>query len=250
MAAPSENTDSDFSDDSLSPLEIAFTKAADHIGKITNKLDNNKLLELYGLYKQGTEGECHTSKPGWLDGRGRRKWDAWKSLGGMSRRTAKQKYIELVQKYDPDCLLQEKGAKEAWVAVSCLRHSPEPDLVHNELSLLDAAREDCEERIKEILAMNPELRHERDGDGLTALHWAADRDATKALQAALDGGCPVDAVDDFGQTALHYAATCGNLESVKILIKSGASLMKDSEDCTPVDLAADEEVRNILEGAK
>ncbi|KAJ0174352.1 hypothetical protein K1T71_010498 [Dendrolimus kikuchii] len=249
MAALPEYPDSDFSDDNLSPLDIAFNKAADHVRKLTNKLNNNQLLELYGLFKQGTEGVCNTPKPGWLDGRGRRKWEAWKSLGDMPSDEAKQKYINLVQKYDPDSNFEEKATKETWVAVSSLRYSPEPDLVHNEMNLLDAAREDCEERVKELLAKNPELRHERDEDGLTALHWAADRDATKSLKAAIEGGCPIDAVDECGQTALHYAASCGNVESAKILLKAGAAILKDSEDCTPIDLAIDDDVRKVLEGA-
>lgn len=250
MASLPEYSDSDFSDDNLSPLDVAFNKAADHVRKLTNKLNNNQLLELYGLFKQGTEGACSTPKPGWFDNRGRRKWEAWKSLGEMPSDEAKQKYIDSVQKYDPGTDFQEKQSKENWVAVSSLRYSPEPDLVHNDMTLLDAAREDCEERVKELLAKNPELRHERDEDGLTALHWAADRDATKSLKAAIDGGCPIDTVDEYGQTALHYAASCGNIESAKILLQAGAAMLKDSEDCTPVDLASDEEIRKVLEGAK
>ncbi|XP_047030664.1 acyl-CoA-binding domain-containing protein 6 [Helicoverpa zea] len=245
--------DSDFSDEELSPLEISFNKAADHVRKLTGSLDNNQLLELYGLYKQGTEGKCNVPKPGWLDGRGRRKWEAWRSLGDLPSDEAKQKYIALVQKYAPELtdLSTEKelGVKETWIAVSSMRKSPEPELIHNELSILDAARENCAERVTQLLAEHPELRHEKDDDGLTALHWATDRNATKALQAALDGGCPVDAADECGQTALHYAASCGHVESTRILLKAGASLLKDEDDCTPLDLAADDEIRKILEGA-
>ncbi|XP_053614551.1 acyl-CoA-binding domain-containing protein 6 [Plodia interpunctella] len=245
--------DSDFSDEDQSPLDISFNKAADHVRKITNQLNNNQLLELYGLFKQGTEGKCNVPKPGWLDSRGRRKWEAWKSLGDLPSDEAKERYIALIQKFDsefshtPD---DSPGSKEAWVAVSSLRYSPEPDLVTNELSLLEAARENCAERVNELLELNPELRHEKDDDGLTALHWAADRDATEALSAAIKGGCPLDAADECGQTALHYAASCGHVDSTRILIDAGASLLKDDEDCTPVDLATDDDIKKILEGAR
>ncbi|KAL0820744.1 hypothetical protein ABMA28_006565 [Loxostege sticticalis] len=249
-----EYPDSDFSDDDQSPLDIAFSEAADHLRKITNRLDSNQLLELYGLFKQGTEGKCNTPKPGWLDGRGRRKWEAWRSLGDMPTEEAKRKYVELLQKFDPDWseagASQQPGSKEAWVAVSSLRYSPEPELIQNEMTLLEAAREDCGERIAELLSQNPELRHERDDDGLTALHWAADRDATNALRAAIKGGCVLDAVDDSGQTALHYAASCGHVKATQILVDAGASLLKDEDDCTPIDVAADNDIRKVLEGAR
>lgn len=254
MAKASDNSDSDFSDDDLSPLDISFNKAADHLKKITSKLNNNQLLELYGLFKQGLEGPCSIPRPGWMDGRGRRKWDAWKTLGDMPKEEAKERYVKLVETFDPEYESPDKkdtaGPKETWAAVSSMLHTPEPDLDLNELSVLDAARENLGDMVTELLKKNPELRHERDEDGLTALHWAADRDATLSLTAALKGGCPIDAVDDCGQTALHYASSCGHLKSTKILVDAGASLLKDEEDCTPTDLATDDEIRKILEGAK
>lgn len=245
-----EYPDSDFSDDDSSPLDISFNKAADHIRKITSKLDSNRLLELYGLFKQGTEGNCNTPKPGWFDAKGRKKWEAWRNVSDMTIDEAKQKYVELVQKYDPDWSnpsAEQSGTKETWVAVSSLRHSPEPELHHNELSLIDAAREDCYERVTELLTLNPELKDQKDEDGLTALHWAADRDATMSLKAALKGGCFVDATDETGQTALHYAVSCAHIESTKILMTAGASLLKDENGITPLDLADNDEIRNILE---
>lgn len=249
-----EYPDSDFSDEELSPLDFSFNKASDHVRKITSKLNNAQLLELYGFFKQSTEGKCNTPKPSWLDGRGRKKWDAWNNLQDMPSDEAKEKYVEMVQKYDPEWCnvpLQSKdSAKEAWAAVSSLRYSPEPDLVHNELSILEAAREDLGDRVAELLAQFSELKMERDQDGLTALHWAADRDAVNALEAALKGGCGINAVDNSGQTALHYAASCGHVNSTKLLIKHGAALVKDEEDCTPLDLASDDEIKKILEGAQ
>lgn len=247
-----EYPDSDFSEEDLSPLDTSFNQATDHVRKITGILDNNKLLELYGLFKQGTEGRCEAPKPSWYDGKGRKKWEAWNKLESMPSDQAKERYISLVQKYDPEWSCESPtsnfGTKDLWVAVSSLRYSPEPDLVHNELSLLDAARENCGDRVRQLLKKNPELRSERDEDGLTALHWASDRDATDALKAALDGGCPVDAVDSSGQTALHYAASCGHIESAKILILAGASSKKDEDSQSPLDLAENDEIRKILEG--
>lgn len=254
MAKALDYSDSDFSDDDLSPLDISFNKAADHLKKITSKLNNNQLLELYGYFKQGLEGQCSVSRPSWIDGRGRRKWDAWKALGDMSKEEAKERYVQLMQKFEPEYESTEKkqhtGSKDSWAAVSSMLHTPEPELDFNDLTILDAARENLGDKVTELLRNNPELKHERDENGLTALHWAADRDATLSLTAAIIGGCPIDAVDDCGQTALHYASSCGHLKSTKILVDAGASLLKDEEDCTPKDLATDNEIRIILEGAE
>lgn len=245
--------DSDFSDDDQSPIDVAFNKASSHVRTITTKLSDLQLLELYGLYKQGTEGRCNTQKPGFFNLQGRQKWEAWKSVGDMPQHEAKVKYTQLVQKYDPDWSELSEGSsagksKETWVTVSSLRSTtPEPELVSNEMTLLDAARENCASRVAELLLKNPELKHEKDDGGLTALHWAADRDATEALTAAIKGGCHIQATDDSGQTPLHYAASCGNLKSAEILLEAGASpLAQDEDEATPIDLAADDEMRKLL----
>ncbi|CAG9127577.1 unnamed protein product [Plutella xylostella] len=252
--ALSEYPDSDFSDEEQSPEDEAFNKASAHVRTIVTKLSENQLLELYGLYKQATEGRNTTSKPGFFNMQGRYKWEAWKALGDMPQEEAREKYTELVQKLDPvwakNELSGQKGKKDTWVTVSTHQFSPEPDVIADELSILEAAKEDCAERLTELLRQHPELKHERDEGGLSALHWAADRDATAALSAAIKGGCCVDAVDESGQTALHYAAFCGNVKSVKILLDAGASpLLADNDDETPITLAADEEIRKLLESA-
>ncbi|CAK1550248.1 unnamed protein product [Leptosia nina] len=238
--------DIDFSDDDLSPLDIAFNKASEHVRKLTSKLDNNQLLELYGLYKQSTEGKCNISKPGWFDGKGRKKWEAWQSLGNMPIDEAKQQYIDLVEKHDPASEIDQKGSKQQWVVVSSLQRSPEPEIAHDELTLFDAARDNNGALVTELISNNPTIKDQRDDDGLTVLHWSADRNAISALEAALKLGCDINAVDNSRQTALHYAVSCGHVNSVKILLNAGAKLLKDDEDCTPLDLASDDEIKNIL----
>ncbi|XP_047536278.1 acyl-CoA-binding domain-containing protein 6-like [Vanessa atalanta] len=248
--ALSDSSDSDFSVDNRTPLDKDFFDACNHVLRITSKLKDSQLLELYGFYKQSMEGKCTTQKPGWLDARGRRKWEAWKILGDLSNDEAKTKYIDLVQKFDPNCKFGvQSGLHETWVRMSSLRYSPEPELVDHEMSLFDAARENMGKLVTKFLSENPELCNERDENGLTALHWAADRDATNALTAALNGGCYVNALDKSKQTALHYAALCGHVRSTQILLEAGASFLKDDEGFTPLDVATDEEVRIILENA-
>jgi len=57
---------------------------------------NDNLLKLYSLYKQATEGDARGSRPGFLDLKGRAKFDAWAKLKGMDRLEAKQDYVGLV----------------------------------------------------------------------------------------------------------------------------------------------------------
>lgn len=54
------------------------------------------LLELYGLYKQGTEGDVQGKRPGMLDIKGRAKFDAWTARRGMGRDAAREAYVALV----------------------------------------------------------------------------------------------------------------------------------------------------------
>ncbi|CAO1625825.1 unnamed protein product [Parajaminaea phylloscopi] len=51
-------------------------------------------LALYSLYKQATDGDVASKRPGMLDMLGRAKWDAWSQRQGMDPLTAKQLYVE------------------------------------------------------------------------------------------------------------------------------------------------------------
>uniref|UniRef100_A0A8B9XP93 Acyl-CoA-binding domain-containing protein 5 n=1 Tax=Bos mutus grunniens TaxID=30521 RepID=A0A8B9XP93_BOSMU len=54
---------------------------------------NEMMLKFYSFYKQATEGPCKLSKPGFWDPVGRYKWDAWSSLGDMTKEEAMIAYI-------------------------------------------------------------------------------------------------------------------------------------------------------------
>ncbi|XP_019673576.2 acyl-CoA-binding domain-containing protein 4 isoform X18 [Leopardus geoffroyi] len=51
------------------------------------------MLRFYSYYKQATMGPCLVPRPGFWDPIGRYKWDAWNSLGKMSREEAMSAYI-------------------------------------------------------------------------------------------------------------------------------------------------------------
>ena len=79
-------------------LQADFDKAAEDVKtKASSNLSNDNKLALYGLYKQGTDGDISTSKPGVFDQKGRAKWSAWEKQKGKSKETAQKEYIALVQ---------------------------------------------------------------------------------------------------------------------------------------------------------
>lgn len=80
--------------------EEAFRDAAARVQRLPKKPDNNVLLELYGLFKQASEGDVSGKRPGMLDVRGRAKWDAWSGRKGMSAEEARTAYVALVERLE------------------------------------------------------------------------------------------------------------------------------------------------------
>lgn len=80
----------------MSDLHTQFETAAQEAQKLAKRPDNDTLLQLYALYKQGTKGNASGKRPGMFDMVGRAKYDAWAKLRNMSQAEAQQKYIDLV----------------------------------------------------------------------------------------------------------------------------------------------------------
>ena len=60
--------------------------------------NTDTLLELYALFKQGTAGDVCGPRPGWIDIKGRAKFDAWSGKKGMSQDAAQKAYVALVNR--------------------------------------------------------------------------------------------------------------------------------------------------------
>jgi len=82
----------------MSDLATRFQQAADDVQNLARRPDNQMLLQLYALFKQGTEGDVSGSRPGMLDVRGRAKFDAWSKLKGTPQEKAKEDYVALVDR--------------------------------------------------------------------------------------------------------------------------------------------------------
>lgn len=80
----------------MSDLDERFTQAQAEAKQLPERPDNDTMLKLYALYKQGSEGDVSGDKPGFFDFVGVAKHEAWEKLKGTSTDDARQRYIELV----------------------------------------------------------------------------------------------------------------------------------------------------------
>ena len=81
----------------MTDLESAFAQAAKDVHALPVRPDNATLLQLYALYKQGSEGDISGPQPGFFDFVGTAKYKAWAGLAGMPPDEARQRYVALVQ---------------------------------------------------------------------------------------------------------------------------------------------------------
>ncbi|MCL4801884.1 MAG: acyl-CoA-binding protein [Burkholderiales bacterium] len=81
----------------MSDLRKRFEAAAQAVKKLDEDPGNEVKLQLYALYKQGSEGDVEGRRPGFTDIVGRAKYDAWAKVKGMTREAAMQKYVDLVK---------------------------------------------------------------------------------------------------------------------------------------------------------
>ena len=79
-------------------IQEEFAAAADRVKTLSAKPDNQTLLDLYALYKQGSEGDVTGKKPGRLNMVARAKFEAWEGRKGMGKDDAMKAYVELVDR--------------------------------------------------------------------------------------------------------------------------------------------------------
>ena len=82
----------------MSTGQEAFEQAAVAAKSLPERPDDNTMLQLYALYKQGSAGDVQGSKPGFFDFVGAAKYEAWEKLKGTSEEDARKQYVELITK--------------------------------------------------------------------------------------------------------------------------------------------------------
>lgn len=80
----------------MTDLDTRFQQASEAVKKLPSRPDNDAMLKLYALFKQGSSGDVSGAKPGFFDFVGVAKYEAWEKLKGLSTDDAKRQYIELV----------------------------------------------------------------------------------------------------------------------------------------------------------
>jgi acyl-CoA-binding protein len=75
-----------------------FERAAQKVKSLAERPDDQTMLQLYALYKQGSVGDVQGAKPGFFDFVGTAKYEAWEALKGTSVEEARQRYVDLVGK--------------------------------------------------------------------------------------------------------------------------------------------------------
>jgi len=175
----------------------------------------------------------------------------------MGRAEAMTQYVEKVSELQPswrDEVVVEPT--EGWVSVS----SPVKEKESNELTLWDLVKEGSLEQLRVVLdslqdqvdaqlSEQVELVRLVDSDGLTLLHWAADRGQVEMAVLLLDRDpLLLDAVDGEGQTALHYAASCAHVDLVALLLERGADkTIQDGDGLTPCNSETEPHIKKLFQ---
>jgi ankyrin repeat protein len=107
-------------------------------------------------------------------------------------------------------------------------------------AVADAAMKGDRDAVRALLKQGADASAGQ-GDGMTALHWAAQRGDATMIEMLAYAGANVGAATRIGQyTPLHLAGTAGSAPAVAALIKAGAdvSAKTTSSGVTPLHLAA------------
>ena len=82
----------------MTEINSLFEQAVVASKSLEARPDNDTLLQLYALYKQGSSGDVSGDKPGFFDFVATTKYEAWEKIKGLSSDDAMQQYIDLVKK--------------------------------------------------------------------------------------------------------------------------------------------------------
>lgn len=77
---------------------LEFSAAQARVKTLRHRPNNPDLLELYALFKQGTDGDVRGKRPRLMDVKGRAKFDAWAGKRGMNFDEARSEYVALVER--------------------------------------------------------------------------------------------------------------------------------------------------------
>lgn len=231
-------------------LEQEFEAAADRLRDLVQTASREQLLYLYARYKQVKVGKCNTTKPGFFDFEGQRKWQAWKQLGDMGSEEAMQEYVTCVNSLDPEGSHKDRRGAERRTgfggpAVSSLYQ--EEMIREEDKNIFDYCRENNIEHISNAISSKKVEVNAKDEEGRALLHWACDRGHKELASLLLQNNADINSQDDEGQTALHYASACEFAEIVELLLQGGADpSIRDQEGSLPEEVTESSAISSLL----
>ncbi len=108
-------------------------------------------------------------------------------------------------------------------------------------AIFDAVRDDDVGAVATLLETDPELVRATDDDGRTALHHAATYGQVDIALILVDAGADIDAREEDGETPLHYAVWRSELDVAALLIEFRADLeIRNNWGRTPLLIVARE----------
>lgn len=81
----------------MTEINSRFEQASVAAKSLPERPDNDTLLQLYALFKQGSSGDVSGEKPGFFDFVATAKYEAWEQIKGLSADDAMQQYTDLVR---------------------------------------------------------------------------------------------------------------------------------------------------------
>lgn len=116
---------------------------------------------------------------------------------------------------------------------------PPPKPAEPVFPIIEAAKSNMVEQVKALLAGDGALAKFKDGNGWTALHYAAERGFVQVAKALLDAGADVNVRGKNDSTPLHLACRRGQKAMAELLILNGADVNATNDlGATPLILAA------------
>ncbi|KAL5608601.1 hypothetical protein FOVSG1_003282 [Fusarium oxysporum f. sp. vasinfectum] len=141
---------------------------------------------------------------------------------------------------DPDVLSISAGGKSALSWASSLGWSKAAEMLleyHDSMSVtrhiqatlpLNEAAASGDFPTVQLLLQYGEDPNHRDGDGWSAIHWAAEEGHLEIVQTLLQYGANVHSVSSYGTSPLHCAANGGHISIVNLLLLEGADPLKST----------------------
>jgi acyl-CoA-binding protein/regulator of sirC expression with transglutaminase-like and TPR domain len=215
-------------------LDAAFARAVKRVGESKAPISVDEKLRIYALFKQASQGKCTLAQPSLINVTERAKWNAWHELGDMPKEKARALYVELADSLigaraaaasaaaaaaeSANAPSKSSGAGAGMGSNSVSRPVATPAAPADDKDVCFYASVGDKQHVLQLLESGAFHVDHGDDERRTPLIFAADRNDAELCTALLKRGADVNAQDIDGQTALHYAALCGHIEIVRILL--------------------------------